>query len=98
MSTKIVALWKTPEDAEGFEQHYAATHLPLARSLPGIENVIVTKALNGPYYRMTELVFANAEALGPAFGSPEAAKLMEDTGHIQETFKTTCDVLTVEDE
>ncbi len=98
MSTRIVALWSTPEDAEGFEEHYASTHLPLAKSLPGLKNAIAMKALNGPYYRMAELEFESADALGPAFGSPEAAKLMEDTGHMQETFKTTCEVLTFVDD
>ncbi len=97
MSTKIVALWRTPDDVDGFESHYAATHMPLARALPGLKDAVTSKALNGPYYRMAELVFDNADSLGAAFGSEQAQKLLADTGHMQETFGTTCDVLTVEE-
>jgi uncharacterized protein (TIGR02118 family) len=98
VSTKIVALWRTPQDVEGFEQHYASTHIPLVMALPGIQDAVASKALDGPYYRMAELVFENADALGSAFGSAQAQELLADTEHMQKTYGTSIDILTVQDD
>jgi uncharacterized protein (TIGR02118 family) len=98
VSTRIVALWHKPNDVEGFEQHYASTHLPLARALPGLQEAVTSKALDGVYYRVATLVFENADALGSAFGSEQAQKLLADTEHMQKTFGATVDILTLEDD
>ncbi len=98
MSIILVALWKAPNDAEGFEKHYFSTHIPIASELPGLQGVSTGKATSGPYYRVAQLRFGRAEDLAEAFGSEAGQKLMADTAHIQETFGTTADVLTVEDD
>ena len=36
---KLVALYGVPTDAAAFERDYAATHVPLARQLPGLKRV-----------------------------------------------------------
>lgn len=97
MPVKIVALWSTPNDVEGFEKEYAEIHLPLVAALPGLKGAVASKALNGPYYRMAELVFEDADSLGSALGSEQAQKLLADSGRLQEAFAATCDVLTVEE-
>ncbi len=96
MSISVVALWKTPSDIEGFEEHYFSTHIPLVRQLPGLEEVLTGKATSGPYYRMAELRFARAEDLAGAFGSEAGQQLMADTNHIQETYGASADLLTLE--
>lgn len=98
MTTKIVALWKKPNDVDGFEKHYAETHIPLVRELPKVQKIVTSKAQGDPYYRMAEIFFAGGEDVGGAFGSEAGTKLMADTGHIQETFGTTVEVLVVEEE
>jgi uncharacterized protein (TIGR02118 family) len=97
LTVKIVALWKTPNDVDGFEKEYAEIHLPLVAQLPGLKSAVASKAMNGPYYRMAELVFENADSLGGAFGSEQAQALLADSGRLQEAYGTTCDVLTVEE-
>jgi uncharacterized protein (TIGR02118 family) len=97
VTVKIVALWGTPNDVEGFEKDYAAIHLPLVAALPGLQGATASKALDGPYYRMAELLFENADSLGSALGSEEAAKLLADSGRLQEAFGAKLDVLTVEE-
>ncbi len=98
MSISLVALWKTPNDVEKFEHHYFSTHVPLIRELPGLTEVVTSKALNGPYFRMAQLRFERPEDLAGAFGSEAGQKLMADTGHIQDTFGTSAEVLTLEDD
>jgi uncharacterized protein (TIGR02118 family) len=97
LTVKLVALWGTPSDVEGFEKDYEAIHLPLVVAIPGLKGAIASKALNGPYYRMAELLFDDAESMGSALGSPEAEKVLADAGRLQETFGATLDVLTVEE-
>jgi uncharacterized protein (TIGR02118 family) len=97
MTVKLVALWSTPSDTEGFEKDYDAIHLPLVASLPGLKGASASLALNGPYYRMAELVFDDADALGVAIGSEEGQNLLADSGRLQETYGATLEVLTVEE-
>jgi hypothetical protein len=48
VTVKLVALWGTPTDVEGFEQDYASTHLPLIGTVPGLKGAVASKALDGP--------------------------------------------------
>jgi uncharacterized protein (TIGR02118 family) len=98
MTVKLVALWSTPEDAEGFEKEYAAIHIPLVAAVPGLKGAVASKALNGPYYRMAELIFEDGEALQHALGSEEGLALLADSGRLQEAFGSNLDVLTVEEQ
>jgi uncharacterized protein (TIGR02118 family) len=97
MTTKLVALWGTPNDAAAFEKHYEQTHIPLVANLPGIRGAVASKALNGPYYRMAELLFDDDDALQSALSSNEGAQLLADSGILQESFGATVDILVVEE-
>jgi uncharacterized protein (TIGR02118 family) len=98
VTTELVALWTTPDDAEGFEADYLSTHIPLVDSVPGLKNAIVSKALDGPYYRMAELMFDDAGALGAAMASDEETALLADSGRLQETYGTKLDVLIMDEQ
>jgi uncharacterized protein (TIGR02118 family) len=99
MTTKLVALWSTPDAADGFEQHYELTHIPLVAKLPGLQGAIASKAIEGqPYYRMAELIFDNGEDLQKALSSEEGAELLADSGLLQETYGSKLDVLVVEEQ
>jgi uncharacterized protein (TIGR02118 family) len=95
VTVKLVALWGTPADVDGFEKYYASTHLPLVAGLPRLSGAVASKALDGAYYRMAELVFDDGDALQEAIGSAQGVELLADAGHIQETFGAKLDVVTV---
>jgi uncharacterized protein (TIGR02118 family) len=98
MTTKLVALWTAPDDTEGFETDYATTHLPLARSVPGLTVAIASKAVGGPYFRMAELKFEDMDALSAGLGSEEGLALVADSDRLQAAFGNTLDVLIVEEQ
>ena len=98
MTVKVVALWRTPKDAEGFDKDHEATHIALVAKLPGLKGAVASKALDGPYYRMAELVFADGDGLQSALGSTEGKALCADAGRLQESYGSTLDVLTVEEQ
>jgi uncharacterized protein (TIGR02118 family) len=97
VTTKLVALWSTPDDSEGFEAHYEQTHIPLVAALPGLKGAIASKAVDGPYYRMAELIFDDGDSLQSALASEDGAALLGDSGLLQENFGAKLDVLVVEE-
>jgi uncharacterized protein (TIGR02118 family) len=94
---KLVVLWKPPADADGFENDYTSTHLALIDALPGKKGAVASKALNGPYFRMAEMIFDSPADLKAAMSSEAGQKLMADGQRLQETYGTSFDVLTVEE-
>lgn len=75
---KLLALYNVPEaDRALFEQQYIDTHVPLAKKMPGLRSIEVTKnpknLMGGqsPYYLIASLTFDNMAALKAALGSPE---------------------------
>ena len=84
---KLVALYGPPTDAAAFEHYYAATHVPLARQLPGLQRLETARLLSTaeggstPYHRIAELWFADGEQLQAAATSPEGQALAADVAH-----------------
>ena len=88
MTIKLVVMYAHPADPAAFDEHYFAVHMPLVNKLPGLERTETTKvtaALDGgehTYHRITGLYFADEDAMGAAFGSPEGAATAQDYGQI----------------
>lgn len=80
---KLIALYRQPEDAAAFDQHYEEVHSPLAMKMPGLEKVEITKILGTPqgaseYYLMAELYFKDVETLTASMRSPEGKAAAKD--------------------
>jgi len=94
---KIVAFWGAPKpsDVEAFEKYYAEVHVPLARKVPGMRRLILTrtdKGLEGAaptFYRVAELIFDSEEALNKAHHSQEWTAMRADAGKMIERFGVT---------
>ncbi len=77
MSTKLLILYAQPDDEEAFLKHYNDVHMPLARTIPGLQKAVVNRvdaSLTGgsaPYFIITELHFADQAAFDLAMASPE---------------------------
>jgi uncharacterized protein (TIGR02118 family) len=74
---EVVVLYKTPKDAAAFDKHYAETHIPLAKKLPGLKKYAVSKgpvsSPAGPsgIHLVAVLTFDSVADIQAAFGSPE---------------------------
>jgi uncharacterized protein (TIGR02118 family) len=74
---ELVVLYKTPKDVAAFDKHYAETHIPLAKKLPGLRKYQISKggvaSPAGPsdVYLVAILTFDSVAAIQAAFGSPE---------------------------
>ena len=60
---RSIGTWSWPSDPEAFEQHYWDVHVPIARSLPGLQELRSLKAdesgRDSGIYRYAELGFAD---------------------------------------
>ncbi|SAL16257.1 EthD family reductase [Caballeronia humi] len=81
---KLVALYKHPSDPSAFDAHYASTHAPLAKTLPGLKSYEISKGPvavgqgESPYYLVAVLEFESLDAIKTALGSPEGAATAGD--------------------
>jgi uncharacterized protein (TIGR02118 family) len=86
MSVKLVVLYTRPADPDAFEEHYRNVHSPLVEAVPGLqrwESGLLATADGGelPYYRITELWFADRAALEQALASAEGRATAADYEH-----------------
>jgi len=80
---KLVALYKKPADIGAFEKHYQEIHTPLAKKMPGLRKLEVSRMTGSPggeakFYMMAEMYFDSKDALMAALGSPEGKAAGKD--------------------
>jgi|GraSoiStandDraft_28_1057319.scaffolds.fasta_scaffold220481_1 uncharacterized protein (TIGR02118 family) len=81
--TKVIAVYRQPKDTKSFDKYYAETHTPLAKKLPGLRRLEVTKVTGTPsgasdVYQVAELYFDDAAARERALGSNEGRAVVDD--------------------
>src|ERR1700710_525541 len=81
---EVVVLYKTPKDPAAFDKHYADTHIPLAKKLPGLRKYQISQgpvaSPAGPsgVHLIATLSFDSTAAIQAAFGSPEGQAAVGD--------------------
>jgi uncharacterized protein (TIGR02118 family) len=84
MTVKLVVLYAHPDDPSSFDRHYFDVHMPLVRTVPGLQRAetgrFVAAADGGEqtYYRLAELYFADQGALQAGLGSDEGKATAAD--------------------
>ncbi len=84
MAAHVLALYNAPTDPAHFEAYYHGTHIPLAKTLPGLRSYSISKGAIGTptgaasYYLIADLTFDSMDAIQAALGSPEGAKTVAD--------------------
>ena len=81
---KLFAMYKRPADADAFDRYYYATHVPIAKKVPGLRHYEVTSgavaSLGGesPYHLIAALTFDSMEAIQAALASTEGQATAAD--------------------
>ena len=84
---KLVVLYRKPSDPAAFDAHYASTHAPLAKKIPGLRSFkistgpVSTPAGESPYHLVAILGFDSADALKAGLASPEGQAAAGDLGN-----------------
>jgi uncharacterized protein (TIGR02118 family) len=80
----MVAIYKKPADVEAFQKHYFETHIPLAKTMPGLRKYEVSQgpitvlAGSTDVYLIGAVYFDDLEAMKKAFASPEGRATAAD--------------------
>ena len=87
MTAKVLVFYTQPDDPEAFDRHYREQHMPLARAIPGAQagsGLIVAEADGGDplWYRVTEMYFADRDALDAALASSHGQAAAADYAKI----------------
>jgi uncharacterized protein (TIGR02118 family) len=83
----LLVLYKTPTDAAAFDKYYAATHIPLAKKIPGLRSyeiskgAVATPAGASNVHLAATLTFDSMAALQAGLGSPEGAAAAGDVAN-----------------
>ena len=81
---KLVAMYKTPNDAKVFDEYYYSVHVPIAKKIPGLKGYEVstgnigTPAGDSAYHLVATLSFDSMDVLQKALGSPEGGAAAKD--------------------
>ncbi|MDN4524269.1 EthD family reductase [Fictibacillus fluitans] len=73
---KLIALYKTPENKESFDEHYYGTHTDVTKKIPGLKKMEVTRITGSPmgdskYYLLCEMYYDDHESLQAGMKSAE---------------------------
>jgi uncharacterized protein (TIGR02118 family) len=85
MAAKVFAMYKRPADAAAFDRYYYATHVPIAKKIPGLRRYEVTAGDvsplgggAGPYHLIALLTFDSLADIQAALVSPEGQATAAD--------------------
>ena len=99
----LVVLYKTPKDPVAFDKYYFESHIPLAKTIPGLRRYKVSKGPiatpGGPsgLHLIATLTFDNMAAIAAAFASAEGKATAADvpkfaSGGVDMHFSETAEV------
>jgi uncharacterized protein (TIGR02118 family) len=83
----LLVLYKTPKDPAAFDRHYAETHIPLAKKIPGVKSYRISKGgvstPAGPagIHLVATLTFDSVAALQTSLGGAEGAAAGADVAN-----------------
>ncbi len=81
---KLIALYKKPADTAAFDQYYFNRHVPLAKTIPGVERYEVSVggvgavAGESPFHLAAIISFSGMAALQGALASPQGQAAAAD--------------------
>ena len=84
---RLTVLYGHPKDPAAFDRYYYATHVPIAKKIPGLRHYEVTSGpvttLEGPspYHLVALLSFDSLAAIQAALGTPEGQATAADLGN-----------------
>jgi uncharacterized protein (TIGR02118 family) len=81
---KLIAIYKTPKDAAAFNAYYFKTHIPIAKTIPGLRSYEVSDGAvglpieTGAVHLVAILEFDSMTAIKQGLGSPEGQATTAD--------------------
>ena len=92
---RLIGLWSEPDDVDAFEREYLGSHFPRLDGLRGNEGVITSRCIDGPYFRMTEVVFRSLDDIHAALEDSDGRQILTEAEALAQKFGVHLEVLVV---
>ena len=92
---RLIGLWTEPDDVDAFEREYLGMHFPRLEGLRGCEGAVTSRCIDGPYFRMTEVVFRSLDDIHAALKDSAGQQVLADAGALAEKFGVRLEVIVV---
>ena len=99
----LIVLYTKPDDVDGFLAYYRDTHIDIAKTLPGVQDVSASRITGTPrgteaaYFLKAELTFASSDDLMAALGGEEGMNVSRDAMGMTQKFGCSAEILLAED-
>jgi hypothetical protein len=94
---RLVGLWTEPDDIDAFEREYLGAHFPRLAHLANATGTRTSRAFDGPYYRMTEVMFESLDDIQSALAAASGDDVLTGARALEEKYGVHLDVLVVAD-
>ena len=92
---RLIGLWTEPDDVDAFEREYLGSNFPRLDELRGSEAAVTSLCIDGPYFRMTEVVFRSLDDIHAALEDSVGQQILTDAGALADKFGVRLEVLVV---
>jgi len=92
-----MGLWTEPADTDAFEREYLGAHFPRLAQLENATGTRTSRAFDGPYYRLTEVMFDSTDAIRTALARETGESILRDARALESKYGIRLDVMIVAD-
>ena len=92
---RLVGLWTEAADVDAFEREYLGSHVPKLQRLPGCQDVRTARCLDGPFFRLTEVLFESLDDINAALGDEVGRRILTEAEALATKFGVRLDVMVV---
>jgi hypothetical protein len=80
---------------DAFDREYLGSHVPKLAALQANAGVRTARCIDGPYFRMTEVMFTSLDEIHAALGDERGRQILADASALADKFGVRLEVLVV---
>ena len=94
---RLVGLWSEPADIDAFEREYLGAHFPQLAHFATATDTRTSRAFDGPYFRMTEVMFDSTDDIRAALATDTGDRILKAARALEAKYGVRLDVMIVAD-
>jgi hypothetical protein len=92
-----VGLWSEPADIDAFEREYLGGHFPQLAHFDNSTGTRTSRAFDGPYFRITEVMFESTDDIRAALATDTGERILQAARALEAKYGVRLDVMIVAD-
>ena len=94
---RLVGLWTEPADIDAFEREYLGAHFPQLTQLDNANGTRTSRAFDGPYFRVTEVMFDTTDDIRAALVTDTGDRILQGARDLETKYGVRLDVIIIAD-